>query len=405
MNIFLSVLVFGLLISHCEVYFNSGNLPERIKDSLSVILSAHQFCEDSSFIQQVVKKLFDYYESAGIIDPHITVIKEDSNGTIKYKFEISNERVTYISGVRLKKGDVVNENKFLKRVFLKGGIFVKEDYEKKASFLRTYSLFPFERYYFQKSGDKYYLILEYNNFSTFPVFFINYDGDGLSSFFAYEGSSYYSFPFNVQLKLSFKYRQIQGFHMGIKFPISFERRFLLKFEFLKDSVLLEKIAFEKHYGEIQISTNFVLNSCHFKSIGLSGLFNNTSVICGSNVEYGRNFFRFFFFTSAKFPYLVSPGLSVVYSSGTLKIPLLSGLNVVESNEIFSECYVEYKSFVISRTFQQPGRTAVGVLKKISNKTVYLGVSKRDDISSPEGLTLILFSFSNAPPLDFLNFLN
>jgi hypothetical protein len=353
----------------------------------------------------MVDKLFEYYESLGIIDPQITVIKEDSNGTTKLNFEISNERVTYFSGVKLKTGKELRENRFLKRAFLKGGIFIKKDYEKKAEFLRAYSLFPFNRYYFQKTGEGYYLILEYDGFLTLPIFLINFDNSGFSSIFAYEGSSYRLYPFNIRLRINQRGRYTQSFDFGIKFPISIERRMFVGVEIFKDSILQEKIVLGKHFGRIQISTNFGFDSKELKSMGFSGLVKDTAFVFGSNVQYEENFYKIFFFSSFKYPCVITPGINIIYSSFNLSAPFFSGVNIVERNKIFSESYLEYKNFIISRTMQIPGKTAIGMLKKIANKTIYLGISKRDDISSTRGLTLILFSFQNSPILDFLNFFN
>lgn len=399
------VLIFLIVSSFVSDYrfsVKSVFLTSDIVDSIfqTLEISSEEY-SDSILAKKLADKIFDFFESKGIIDPEILISFGVSGEGKIVSIEVLNERVTHINDVKLKRGDTELKSTFFKRHLLQNDIFLKFRFEEGMKFLQDLGLFPYAGYSFEKSPFGYDLVLKYNNFSAFPVFFVNYSNQLTNLFFFYDGLTISTIPLKYRIGFNLAGRAITNAQLQIKFPLSLSLKFFGTLAIIHDSITLEKLSFGRKWEDFTFSAGFSLMSLNFESLSFSFILDKKSLDAGVLARLGLNSANLFVASTACFFSDPGIGYSFVYSHKDVVIPSYSGVNRIKGNNIFVEAFADYKSFVLSRVFGECGAWGLGFKRAFQNRRFFVVVSKKDKLPLLDGAMITLFVFERVPLLDFM----
>jgi hypothetical protein len=226
-NFLLSVfLALNCISIHSKIV--SQNFVDSIKKNLPDTLS------DSAIVPIVVKKLIDYLEGVGVIDPQIEVWREEKC----ISFFVKNEKVKPISRVYF---DLKGERKSFSylNTFLKNGFFLREHFSRTTKFFDRLEIFEVRNYYFLRSDGEYSLILGISNSSP-PPLLVGGMENGRVWFRSTIGySNLYYFPFRFVVDFSVFGSDIQSLRGKAVFPVDITHSLFLSTEIWSEAFSLK----------------------------------------------------------------------------------------------------------------------------------------------------------------------
>jgi len=228
-NFLLSVfLALNSISIHSKIV--SQNFVDSIKKNLPDTLS------DSAVVPIVVKKLIDYLEGVGVIDPQIEVWREEKC----ISFFVKNEKVKPISRVYFDLKGGRKSFSYL-NTFLKNGFFLREHFSRTSKFFDRLEIFEVRNYYFLRSDGEYNLILGIRNSYPPPLFVGGMENGRVWFKSAIGYPNLYYFPFRFVVDFSVFGSDIQGLRGKAVFPVDMTHSFYLSTEIWSE-------AFSLNYG-------------------------------------------------------------------------------------------------------------------------------------------------------------
>ncbi|MDI6850956.1 MAG: hypothetical protein QMD82_03345, partial [bacterium] len=199
----------------------------------SLLVNLPDTLSDSATLAIVVRTLFEYLESRGIVDPQIEVLREES-GVIIF---VKNEKLVPISRVYVDVNGNLRSYGYL-RSFLKKDFFSEENFSKASLFFKMLDFFEVMDYRFLKRKGGYDLILGAKNSTPLPILAGGLD----KGRFWFKSSISYPNLYYVPLRLSLNFsvigRRIQVLRGKVVLPVDIGNGLFVSAEMLQDSLEL-----------------------------------------------------------------------------------------------------------------------------------------------------------------------